>query len=253
MSSSARTSIGTIWRVLRTVLVACLTLATVAVMAGWVLGLSRNSWTLNSGGLSPGLRESGNGTWRVLATLYGGWLCVGYKGHTTPQWPENWACGGPSAVRFDGRTPCRSCDWQWKSGWPMPLPGRLLLRFRTEDEVADWVICRDLGASTEIFDVQNNAQCSPARAESDVWATPGRIQKHIVFYAAIPFWALMLITGAIPVLSIVRCAVHNCRRRTTGPKDCPHCGYDLTGNESGICPECGSPVEREKVGQATFR
>lgn len=23
---------------------------------------------------------------------------------------------------------------------------------------------------------------------------------------------------------------------------CVHCGYDLTGNISGICPECGTPV-----------
>ena len=22
---------------------------------------------------------------------------------------------------------------------------------------------------------------------------------------------------------------------------CPHCGYDLTGNVSGVCPECGDP------------
>jgi hypothetical protein len=26
---------------------------------------------------------------------------------------------------------------------------------------------------------------------------------------------------------------------------CPTCEYDLTGNVSGICPECGSPVETE--------
>jgi hypothetical protein len=24
-----------------------------------------------------------------------------------------------------------------------------------------------------------------------------------------------------------------------GPNSCAECGYDLTGNESGICPECG--------------
>ena len=32
------------------------------------------------------------------------------------------------------------------------------------------------------------------------------------------------------------------RRRTDGHPHCPKCGYDLTGNESGICPECGNPV-----------
>jgi predicted amidophosphoribosyltransferase len=25
---------------------------------------------------------------------------------------------------------------------------------------------------------------------------------------------------------------------------CPRCRYDLTGNESGICPECGTPTPR---------
>ena len=25
---------------------------------------------------------------------------------------------------------------------------------------------------------------------------------------------------------------------------CLHCDYDLTGNESGVCPECGTTIER---------
>jgi hypothetical protein len=28
------------------------------------------------------------------------------------------------------------------------------------------------------------------------------------------------------------------------PGNCRHCGYNLTGNESGRCPECGTPVLR---------
>jgi len=31
--------------------------------------------------------------------------------------------------------------------------------------------------------------------------------------------------------------------RTLNPDLCKTCGYNLTGNESGICPECGSEVE----------
>jgi predicted amidophosphoribosyltransferase len=34
-------------------------------------------------------------------------------------------------------------------------------------------------------------------------------------------------------------------RRRIPPGHCQKCGYDLTGNVSGICPECGTPVERE--------
>ena len=30
------------------------------------------------------------------------------------------------------------------------------------------------------------------------------------------------------------------KRRKLGPNACPACGYDLTGNETGVCPECGA-------------
>ena len=33
------------------------------------------------------------------------------------------------------------------------------------------------------------------------------------------------------------------RRRQLGL--CLNCGYNLTGNVSGICPECGQPVAQE--------
>ena len=38
--------------------------------------------------------------------------------------------------------------------------------------------------------------------------------------------------------------------RRPSPTACKHCGYDLTGNVSGRCPECGKPVDdsgREEV------
>jgi hypothetical protein len=33
-------------------------------------------------------------------------------------------------------------------------------------------------------------------------------------------------------------------RRRVPPGHCQRCGYDLTGNTSGICPECGSSVPK---------
>ncbi|MGD2111713.1 MAG: hypothetical protein PVI86_20240 [Phycisphaerae bacterium] len=28
---------------------------------------------------------------------------------------------------------------------------------------------------------------------------------------------------------------------------CIHCGYDLEGNESGVCPECGQPTDKSML------
>jgi len=36
-------------------------------------------------------------------------------------------------------------------------------------------------------------------------------------------------------------------RRTAKPGNCLHCGYNLTGNESGICPECSTPVPKQET------
>jgi hypothetical protein len=53
----------------------------------------------------------------------------------------------------------------------------------------------------------------------------------------IPTWILALLTG-LPGYMIIR-AFWKRRRNARG---CLGCGYDLTGNISGVCPECGAAV-----------
>lgn len=50
----------------------------------------------------------------------------------------------------------------------------------------------------------------------------------------IPYWAFAVPLAAIAVAG--RMAPQAAPR----PGHCPACGYDLTGNESGACPECGA-------------
>ena len=48
-------------------------------------------------------------------------------------------------------------------------------------------------------------------------------------------------TGAIGIHNLIAGPLRRSHRRRLGL--CINCGYDLTGNESGICPECGTRVE----------
>jgi hypothetical protein len=55
-----------------------------------------------------------------------------------------------------------------------------------------------------------------------------------------PLWFPVIVFAAYPVVALLRGPVRRWRRRTRCV--CIECGYDLTGNVSGICPECGRPV-----------
>lgn len=56
----------------------------------------------------------------------------------------------------------------------------------------------------------------------------------------LPFWLLLLFLG-IPTALLWRVD----RRHPLG--HCQRCGYNLTGNVTGRCPECGEAVERTRA------
>jgi predicted RNA-binding Zn-ribbon protein involved in translation (DUF1610 family) len=72
---------------------------------------------------------------------------------------------------------------------------------------------------------------------SDCWDCTG-----VPFTTVVPLWSFALLfmigAGIWPLVALRRV-----RRRRKGR--CSQCGYDLTGNVSGRCPECGSTVARE--------
>ena len=53
-------------------------------------------------------------------------------------------------------------------------------------------------------------------------------------------WPLVVLFGAYPVTVLLRGPIRRWRRRRQGL--CPRCGYNLTGNVTGVCPECGEPI-----------
>jgi hypothetical protein len=56
-----------------------------------------------------------------------------------------------------------------------------------------------------------------------------------VAWVTIPLW-IPLVLVAMPTGLLWR------RNRRPPPGHCPHCGYNLTGNVSGVCPECGRRI-----------
>lgn len=61
----------------------------------------------------------------------------------------------------------------------------------------------------------------------------------------VPLWTLLTLFSLVTIIVGWR------ELRKIPPGHCPVCRYDLTGNTSGICPECGTPIA--KSGAATNR
>jgi hypothetical protein len=56
-----------------------------------------------------------------------------------------------------------------------------------------------------------------------------------------PCWTLALTASALPAWWTAQRLTYRTRARRLTRGLCGRCGYDLTGNASGVCPECGSP------------
>ena len=56
----------------------------------------------------------------------------------------------------------------------------------------------------------------------------------------LPLWAIFLPSLFLPLLIVARGPLRRYRRKQEGR--CTSCGYDLTGNTTGHCPECGTKI-----------
>ena len=73
----------------------------------------------------------------------------------------------------------------------------------------------------------------------DLYWTIPLSSLHKTTTVSIPFWFLALIFAILPAIWFIKWR----KRRRLGPNSCGNCGYDLTGNETGECPECGLAPE----------
>jgi hypothetical protein len=66
--------------------------------------------------------------------------------------------------------------------------------------------------------------------------SPAEVENTQALMASLPCW-MAIAAALLVILAVVRLRKH---RRGI----CARCGYDLTGNVSGRCPECGTPLRR---------
>lgn len=215
------------------------TMVFLAVLTSWIWGSMKSlSFTWSDRGLENRLSWAGNERVILTATMNTGWFCSVFRYHTKPYPVENWTCGGPLARPFELGQDLTRCPRAANLGWPLPLPGRWMLQNHIEVEIANNRICHTDGQTTRVFDVSNHAGWVDARANSAL-AVPDQLRRHYEVWLAVPFWFLALLFGVLPLTFAARRLV----RRRRGLHDCRQCGYNLTGNTSGICPECGTPRE----------
>jgi len=68
--------------------------------------------------------------------------------------------------------------------------------------------------------------------------TPPPGKALVVRGICVPLWLMTIVFAAYPAIVLVYRPLRTRLRVWRGR--CPSCGYDLMGNQSGVCPECGS-------------
>ena len=65
---------------------------------------------------------------------------------------------------------------------------------------------------------------------------------------AIPLWIVFIASGGLAG-GLWLTGRHSSAAMRIRTGHCVHCGYNLTGNVSGVCPECGTAVASSKAGE----
>ncbi len=67
------------------------------------------------------------------------------------------------------------------------------------------------------------------------------LSNSVYSIGGVSLWFPALILAILPAIWLLKWN----KRRKLGPNACSSCGYYLTGNTSGVCPECGLALKTE--------
>ncbi len=79
--------------------------------------------------------------------------------------------------------------------------------------------------------------------------TWGRAVPVVVSFVRVPVWLPTVLLIVAPTIAVIRGPMTQRRRRKRN--QCIACGYDLTGNISGRCSECGAPIDASRYGDGS--
>ena len=113
-----------------------------------------------------------------------------------------------------------------------------------------WVYLKDGVCGLEVLSMptkvasptefRNPLRSLPSPHKASLWLSSTRNGPFRTTWIVFPFWlptAMLTFVGSVPIF---RGPVRRFWRKARGR--CEPCGYDLTGNRSGRCPECGTRV-----------
>ena len=150
--------------------------------------------------------------------------------------------------------------WSWRS--PQWLDSRIILHHRAILLAHDEVLAGQ-APDTE-FEAKVSQRFREARKAGELTSSPGIMEDSFVRrrflgigwgqgefldrlglrtrcdVLLVPLWMLLVLLAAYPTIAFIRGPMRRMRRRRKGL--CVKCGYDLTGNVSGVCPECGQGI-----------
>jgi hypothetical protein len=121
--------------------------------------------------------------------------------------------------------------------------GRLMLIWWRGDWVAAAAASRDPEYWQDVWSYRSDAFVGslPVPAPWFRWSAEYFRDGTSMRFVVLPVWLVLALVAVYPVSVLGVRPFLRWKRKRHGR--CPCCGYDLTGNVSGACPECGTEVK----------
>jgi hypothetical protein len=114
----------------------------------------------------------------------------------------------------------------------------MLARTLYEEQVKQFVLLRDRYFAPNILNVAASNSVFGFFISMSIKPAPEVVVRF-------PLWLPVILFAFLPIRAFIRGPI--ARRRLRRRRDlgqCIGCGYDLTGNVSGVCPECGAAIPK---------